>query len=323
MSTPLGRGTYAFRIHGQVYHRSGSLHPVDGTSPTYSQLYIQLYILDGQRAVQERLQCAQNQLAAEVMTILTTVLERVNPYAAQYKRMLQVEQEQIRIAAENNTVAPTVTMNFMRSADQKRYNDPRQHEVAAIFVSPDGCPPEKRDIIVHPKDEAPRRISFLSSNIDPMVYPLLFPRGALGWKPNTKHNPRHSTPTRNNVTMLQLYAHRLAARVGFCPIFSSGKLFQQFVVDAYVRVESGRLTYIRTHQTDFRVDLYLGLLDHANNQADDRNLPPGKIVVLPSSFQGSPRAMQHNFQDAMAIVSKYGRPDLFITFTCNPRCKDI
>ena len=33
MSTPLGRGTYAFRIHGQVYHRSGSLHPVVGTSP--------------------------------------------------------------------------------------------------------------------------------------------------------------------------------------------------------------------------------------------------------------------------------------------------
>ncbi len=25
----------------------------------------------------------------------------------------------------------------------------------------------------------------------------------------------------------------------------------------------------------------------------------------------------------MAIVSKYGKPDLFITFTCNPKCKDI
>ena len=33
--------------------------------------------------------------------------------------------------------------------------------------------------------------------------------------------------------------------------------------------------------------------------------------------------MQQNFQDAMAIVSKYGKPDLFLTFTCNPRSSDI
>lgn len=29
------------------------------------------------------------------------------------------------------------------------------------------------------------------------------------------------------------------------------------------------------------------------------------------------------YQDAMAIVSKFGKPDLFITFTCNPRWKEI
>ena len=28
-------------------------------------------------------------------------------------------------------------------------------------------------------------------------------------------------------------------------------------------------------------------------------------------------------QDAMAIVCKFGKPDLFITFTCNPRWKGI
>ncbi|XP_064641931.1 uncharacterized protein LOC135496501 [Lineus longissimus] len=33
--------------------------------------------------------------------------------------------------------------------------------------------------------------------------------------------------------------------------------------------------------------------------------------------------MQQNFQDAMAIVSKFGRLDLFLTFTCNPKCQDI
>jgi hypothetical protein len=33
--------------------------------------------------------------------------------------------------------------------------------------------------------------------------------------------------------------------------------------------------------------------------------------------------MQQNYQDAMAIVRTLGKPDLFITFTCNPYWKEI
>ena len=34
--------------------------------------------------------------------------------------------------------------------------------------------------------------------------------------------------------------------------------------------------------------------------------------------------MQQNYQDAMAIVVKYGKPDdLFLTYTCNPKTKKI
>lgn len=33
--------------------------------------------------------------------------------------------------------------------------------------------------------------------------------------------------------------------------------------------------------------------------------------------------MQQLYQDATAIVRKYGRPDLFITMTCNPRWPEI
>ena len=102
-----------------------------------------------------------------------------------------------------------------------------------------------------------------------------------------------------------------------------GKLFQQYIVDSYVKTEAARLDFIRRQQKDLRVELYQGLMDHINSQAEQHKLTPGKIVILPSSFQGSPRAMQQNYQDAMAIVSKFGRPDLFLMFTCNPKCKDI
>ena len=33
--------------------------------------------------------------------------------------------------------------------------------------------------------------------------------------------------------------------------------------------------------------------------------------------------MQQHYQDAMSIVRKYGKPDLFLTFTCNPKWKEI
>ena len=33
--------------------------------------------------------------------------------------------------------------------------------------------------------------------------------------------------------------------------------------------------------------------------------------------------MQQNYQDAMCIVAKFGKPDLFVTFTCNPKWPEI
>ncbi|CAF1342434.1 unnamed protein product [Rotaria sordida] len=64
-------------------------------------------------------------------------------------------------------------------------------------------------------------------------------------------------------------------------------------------------------------------MDHLANKAEIESLRPGRVIILPSSFQGSPRAMQQNYQDAMAIVRKYGKSDLFITFTCNPTWREI
>ena len=46
-------------------------------------------------------------------------------------------------------------------------------------------------------------------------------------------------------------------------------------------------------------------------------------MILPSSFTGSPRQMFELYQDSMSIVRKYGKPDLFITFTSNPKWEEI
>jgi hypothetical protein len=145
MASFSGNGPYCFKIHGQLYHRTGSLHPQDDASPIYSQLYI----IEGDQAVEARLNNRPNSdCLPGVMQLLTVILNEINPYAAAYKHMKEVEAEQLQEATANNTAAPTVTMVIKRGNDRRRYNEPTHDEVAAVFVGKDGEPPEGRDIIV-------------------------------------------------------------------------------------------------------------------------------------------------------------------------------
>ncbi|KAH8942819.1 hypothetical protein BDL97_13G015800 [Sphagnum fallax] len=49
----------------------------------------------------------------------------------------------------------------------------------------------------------------------------------------------------------------------------------------------------------------------------------GRMVVLPANFVGRPRHMNQLYQDSMAFVRKFGKPDLFITVMCNPNWPEI
>jgi hypothetical protein len=89
----------------------------------------------------------------------------------------------------------------------------------------------------------------------------------------------------------------------------------------YAKIESERLLYIRLNQRKLRVDEYIYLRDAVANDGNVENL--GALVILPATFTGSPKHMHEYTQDAMAYVRTYGRPDLFITFTCNPAWTEI
>ena len=53
---PANNGPYCFRIHGQIYHRAGTLHPAIGETRNFAQLYI----LDAQEAMEQRMMISQN-----------------------------------------------------------------------------------------------------------------------------------------------------------------------------------------------------------------------------------------------------------------------
>ena len=104
-------------------------------------------------------------------------------------------------------------------------------------------------------------------------------------------------------------------------MFRFGKLFQQYAVDAYCRIEAGRLRWVRMNQKTIRAEVYSGLQDAI---ANDLNLAKiGKRVILPSSVSGSPRHQHQLYSDAMAVVRDLGKPSFFITFTCNPKWTEI
>lgn len=99
------------------------------------------------------------------------------------------------------------------------------------------------------------------------------------------------------------------------------ELCQQFMVDMYAKIEGERLRYLRYNQLKLRAEEYIHLRDAINNNADAAEI--GNSVILPSSYVGSPRHMQEYIQDALTFVREYGRPCLFITFTCNPKWPEI
>ncbi|XP_071739617.1 uncharacterized protein [Rutidosis leptorrhynchoides] len=87
-------------------------------------------------------------------------------------------------------------------------------------------------------------------------------------------------------------------------------------------VEEQRLKWVRAHQNDLRIDLYNNICDTVT-RGDTRASSIGKRIVLPSSHIDSPRYMIQNYQDDMALCREYDNPDLFITFTSNPRWPEI
>jgi hypothetical protein len=59
------------------------------------------------------------------------------------------------------------------------------------------------------------------------------------------------------VSVRDYYCYKFQMRLGiFNPILFGKRLFQQFAVDTYIKIESNRLDYQRRNQDRIRADLY-------------------------------------------------------------------
>nr|XP_027186631.1 uncharacterized protein LOC105851205 isoform X3 [Cicer arietinum] len=312
-------GPYVFRINGQTYHLLGSLCPDNGEKPKFAQLYIH----DTENEISNRLGFIQgdnqnNLLQEKLVTNILHMLDNHNVLVKSFRM--------VRDKYDHHDVGELkLRLLSNRLTDGRQNNLPCCSEVAALLVDESSNEESHRVIIVEHKTIGLQRIKELHPSFMALQYPLLFPYGEDGYRIGISHrNPETgSCYKRKTVTMRQYYSFRLQQRAGEAQtLLRSGRLFQQYMVDAYASIEEVRINWIRKNQKQLRAELYNGLRD-AINQGDVMTNSVGRMTILPSSYTGGPRYRVQNYQDAMAICRYAGYPDLFLTFTCNPKWPEI
>ena len=128
---------------------------------------------------------------------------------------------------------------------------------------------------------------------------------------------------RNFVSCREYYCYKLQIRLlDKSILLHAGRLLQQYVVDMYIKIETSRLDYFRRKQKEIRAELYQGIVDSVTN-GENQGSNVGRRIILPASFIGSPRDMRKRYLDAMTLVQRFGKPDIFLTMTCNPHWIEI
>ncbi|RIB19665.1 hypothetical protein C2G38_1964869 [Gigaspora rosea] len=190
-----GRGPYMYKISGQIYHFLGPAQPNTGDIPTFGQLYF----LNTADAHEHRSNNPINiRLNPILLLLLDSLLRQINPYAQAFKMMREVCQEENDTAVQQNQSLMEVQIIFDNNyhLDQCRYNIPQVNEVAAVFVGPGSENFPSHCLAVHPHSNQLTTIPVTNKNCDPMSYPLLFPKGDIGWHPyisNCKQNQTKRT----------------------------------------------------------------------------------------------------------------------------------
>ncbi|XP_031124334.1 uncharacterized protein LOC116027048 [Ipomoea triloba] len=298
----------------------GSLQPNSGAPPKFAQLYIH----DTNNEITNRVNSisVNGTSSADVqLAVVNDIKEALDEHNVLVKSFRMA-----RNALQNDrTREIKMRLIAKRTTDARTYNLPTVSEVAALIVGDLDPNMGVRDILVECKTGKLKRINELNPAYLPLQYPILYPYGEDGYRDDIQFNTTitQAGGSRQRITSREYFAYQIHERRStLSTLLHAKRLFQQFLVDGYTMVESGRLLFIRNNQKALRCEVYKGLSD-ALFRGDIDPATQGKIIILPSSFTGGARYMIQNYQDAMAICRWIGYPNLFITFTCNPKWPEI
>ena len=312
-----GHGPPTYKIQGEIYHQIGPLWPEE----THAPLYSQLYIYDPAEALDHR-NANNPRTRADTMAFLQRLMMDCNPFVTVYEQAAD-------LTRSNHLPDYCLKLDFLRASDSRRYNLPTaRHELAAIIPGDVDACINARNIIIRERGGPLMRITEVHPSYVALHFPLLAPTGQSGWHPELRFTFPDAHPrgprTREFMSFCDFLKHRLHIRpsdVESDHYFRSGFLLQEYIVDSWAAAEHSRLDWIRNNQETIRAKLYCGLVDALREGLDLSSV--GRKVILPSSFTSGPRSVQHNLQDALALLRIFKGSDLFITFTANPTWVEI
>ncbi|KAG3092327.1 hypothetical protein PI125_g17166 [Phytophthora idaei] len=338
------QGVYSFRIQGAMGHYLGYLLPrlesngVDFQPAKFAQIYI---VDEDHKQRAERRKSIFADLDREKLTTLEMMMQKYNPFAQQFLSYAE------KIRQDREAGRPVMDLKFQLHADKRRpgtTNLPTTNEVGAVMIE-DGIS-KYRDLILYTKRNGLLRIF----ETNPMYNPLIFLGGDLGRTYTDKYANGNRYRQKDTLSLREHVAYRLFPKPGDgSALHLGGRVFQQYCVDQRAKVEQEALRWVSNNQATLWADLYSGIQDaylnetpealdegegrfteytrsSQSDQPTDSGQPRrqhfldriGKRAILPSSYTGGPRQMYRSYQDSMAIVREYGKPDIFLTMTCNP-----
>ena len=293
-----------FKVLGKLYHRIGSIGQPENDKPKFAQLYF----YDQENETQNRLDHQKKHLKSQVVKVLQKMLHKNNPYIKSLKSALDVctDESNLRIVLHADAKLKP------KEAHTRSYNLPLGSEVAVLLP---GQQIGDLDVVLHTKGDELQQIKSVHRSYDPLHYVLLLPYGQDGFQPGL------SLDDKNRISVNQFYAFHIQVRKdNFNIVLRCHKLSQQYLADMYAKVERGRLNWVYLNQKTIKVEKYQGLIDAKDNGDISE---AGKTTILPPTIVGSPRWYVERYQDAMCIVRNEGKPDIFLTFTCNTHWPEI
>ncbi|XP_055860289.1 uncharacterized protein LOC129921730 [Biomphalaria glabrata] len=339
-------GIYSFIAAGMIYHKINlAVHPTQNPNGDYERpQYGQLYFLDPDDAVNERIHHPYNSdINQDLMNRLEKIIRAVNCFAQAFKMMREVETETRQLASANRIAPPHVRLLFTNpdGFDIRRYNVPSSNEVCAVLTLNADQSIPANEMVVHQRGKEIVTLKNTDKRTEPFTYPLFYPKGTFGYSVDLKLQQPY--PSRQHLTRLEMAQYRIAYRKGltknlplekdrsdldlretqFNALHFGGRLFQQYLVDTFIRVERDRIQWIKSNQKKILAEKYIGVSNFLKELAEKKDAVVGETIILPSSFPGSTRYYAEQFEDAMAIVRRFGSPDFFITMTCNPEWPEI
>ena len=74
-----------------------------------------------------------------------------------------------------------------------------------------------------------------------------------------------------NISMLKHYKYRLSNRERFNQYSHLRRIMQQYVVDAWTKIQGTRLYFVRKNQDILRTEIYRGVMDYISSKSEQKH----------------------------------------------------